>query len=725
MAQVQKKKTGRKKAAPVVEKDENSKLESERVQKLGTYLKTIPAAKKKFKGLPKRKRSPTSSELLSDPKYSASKEGPFGLGPLVFPRLQRFNNIDSFMTVYFVAALIHGVMYALSDLNMTLYESKFLLSNQETFIMDISDYFSSFLVAILVAHFGGRGNRSKWLAAASVLLGLESISFAFPLLKYEILSTVEETEELCIEERQKTDSCGGLKIPYRSICIYFYIFSQCLHGIAGMPIYILGVTFIFDHVPTYSAGLYLAIMDAAKMMGYTLGYTVGGKILKHKNETLDAVLHQQQSHWGIFFLFVAAISFCTSLPLFCFPTSLPGAHRLRLSKRKEPPTFDRRLKDKEIGPHWKDFLHAILCLLKNPLLLTQAICKVTESMTLKSSSYFLPKYLQTQFLLTPKFATKLTGLIVVPGSMIGHFLGGLIVDRLEMTCKNKLKFTLVTSIVSTVLFLLIFFVSCDTSQFAGINEDYDGLGRIGSLTAPCNDKCGCTTSVYSPVCGRDEKEYFSPCFAGCYAAKEIQEKKTYYNCSCISEGLTTVDREGDFVDAASGSCNTKCLSLPLFFAFYFSATVFSNLCSVPVTLVILQSVPANFNSLGLGVTYTIWRFSGSIPVPIILAVSEISSCIYWDINECGAKGHCWIFDKLKLVRAFMEIYKYIKDIMWNKGICVIRARYHQGVILQLFTSFLNIYAIHKYNYVVMGSIETVAKAVKNESKKRRKSLISN
>ncbi|XP_052049340.1 solute carrier organic anion transporter family member 6C1-like [Apodemus sylvaticus] len=703
MAKVQEKKAGVKKKATVVVKDDKQKGETEEVQNLGLYLRTLPAAKKKFVKFRKRKKSPTSAELLLiDPRYSASKEGPFGLGPLVLPCLQRFNNIDSFLTIYFVAALIHGIIYAFSDLSMAKYEAKFLLSQRETLMMDLSDYLSSFLVALFVSYFGRKGNKSKWVAAASILLGLESILFAVPFLKYEIMRAMEETEELCIEERQKTvDSCGGMRVPYRSTCIYLFIFSQCLHGIAGMPIYILGVNFIFDHVPTYSAGLYLAIGDAAKMVGYSLGFTIGGRILKPKNETLNAVktlqsFRQQQRRWGKAFLFVAAISLCTSLPLLCFPSSLPGAHKLRLVKRKEPPTIDRRLKDKEIGPHLKDFFHAIWCLLKNPLVLTQAICKVTESMTLKSTSYFLPKYLQSQFLITPKLATKLTGFIVIPGSLIGHFLGGIIADRLEMSCKNKLKFTLVTSVVAIVLFLLIFFVECETTKFAGINEDYDGLGRIGSLTAPCNEKCGCTTSVYSSVCGRDEKEYFSPCFAGCYAAKQIEEEKTYYNCSCIKEGLTTADREGHFFDAISGSCNTKCLSFPLFFAFYFSATVFSNMCSIPVTLVILQSVPANFNSLGLGVTYTIWRFSGSVPVPIILAVSEILSCIYWDIDECGGKGRCWVFNKSTLVQIFMGLW----------------------VSLQLLTIFLNMYAIHKYNYVVMGSIERVAPPVKDVKAKK-------
>eukprot|EP00073_Rattus_norvegicus_P050007 XP_017452348.1 PREDICTED: solute carrier organic anion transporter family member 6A1-like isoform X1 [Rattus norvegicus] len=157
----------------------------------------------------------------------------------------------------------------------------------------------------------------------------------------------------------------------------------------------------------------------------------------------------------------------------------------------------------------------IQCLLRNPLVLTEAICKVTESMTLKSSSYFLPKYLQSQYLIKSKLATRLTGFIIVPGVIIGRFLGGLIVDKLEISCKNKLKFILLTSIVSSVLFLLNFLWSVKHQNL------------LESMKI----------------------------MMGCNAAKELntEKEKTYYNCSCIKEGLTTPDADGQFIDATSGS----------------------------------------------------------------------------------------------------------------------------------------------------------------------------
>ena len=48
------------------------------------------------------------SSQLSDIMPEACLEGPFGLGPLVFPSLQRFNNINFFMVSYCILSLAQG-----------------------------------------------------------------------------------------------------------------------------------------------------------------------------------------------------------------------------------------------------------------------------------------------------------------------------------------------------------------------------------------------------------------------------------------------------------------------------------------------------------------------------------------------------------------------------------------------------------------------------------------
>ncbi|XP_057617250.1 solute carrier organic anion transporter family member 6C1-like [Chionomys nivalis] len=661
MTQAPKKEQDIMEVAPAQEGDGKDNKEIQKFSKLTPYLTTVPRSVTKFEKLAAEKRPASSIPLkISDPKYIASLEGPFGFGPLVFPAFQRFNNIDFFLFIYCLTVMVHGALFSLSDMSLKQMVKKFSLTEKEITIMDLTYYYTSILVAIVATYYGGRGNRSKWLAAYAFILGISSIVFAVPFYKYEIIKPLEESEELCTEKLVKTD-CGRMTLPHRSICIYLFIIAQCLHGMAGIPIYILGLTFIFDHVPTFSAGLYLAIADGALILGYFLGIAIGAQGSKHlQNQTLNGNTNEysfrqwQKSWWSSYFAFAVFLWF-TLLPLLCFPRWLPGAHKLMLEKEKEPHSFDKRLKDKEFGSGLKDLLQVAKCLVCNPLLLCCSLYKAMESVTFKGTSQFVPIYLENQFLLTPSAATKLTGMMLFPGGAISHFLGGIIVDRLEMSCKNKLRFTAVTSFIGFMLFILILSVNCQTVKFAGINTDYDGTGILGNLTAPCNEKCDCTSTLYASVCGRDDIEYFSACYAGCRHGKYLHNEKTFYNCSCIKEGLTSSDSEGHFIDASSGKCNANCHTLPLFFAFYFSSIIFSNLPSIPIIICILQVVPTHLNSLGMGVTFTIWRFIASVPIPPIFKKTSTEACIYWSINKCGFRGRCWIYDKSKMTYMLMGL----------------------------------------------------------------------
>ncbi|XP_052049333.1 solute carrier organic anion transporter family member 6C1-like [Apodemus sylvaticus] len=443
-----------------------------------------------------------------------------------------------------------------------------------------------------------------------------------------------------------------------------------------------------------------AIADAGLTVGYSLGFAGGIRNSKFPvNEVMKAVGHVQkfrilQRGWLRSFSFVAVFAFCTSLPMLCFPSTLPGAHKVRLEKSQEPASIDRRIKNKEIKPNLKSVLLAIWYLLRNPLVLTQTFCKITESMAFKSSLHFLPQYLQTRFLITPARASSLSGAVLFSGGSVGRFFGGYIVDRLQMNNKNKLKFIAISSFVSLLLFLLIFFVECETAKFAGINDDYDRLGILGNLTAPCNEHCGCTTDEYRPVCGRDETQYFSACFAGCRAFKSLRNEKTYYNCSCIKEGLTTADTDGQYIDAVSGTCDTKCFTLPLFFAFYFTATIFSNLCSIPAFLIIMQSVPTSWTSMSLGVTFTIWRFIGAVLGPLGLEATSDFNCNFWNINECGEKVQCWIYNERNLVYTFKTIW----------------------IMLQVLACLLCLYAVYRHDYVVKNKTKSLAISVKRKKR---------
>ncbi|XP_021045007.1 solute carrier organic anion transporter family member 6A1-like, partial [Mus pahari] len=352
MAQAKRNENGAVKTSQVVDRDEHQK----KPRKVETYLVTLPTAEKKFADTPDMKKS--------DPQYNDSSEGPFGLGPLVFPCLQRFNNVKFFLALLFLAVMAHAMIFALVELTLKVFESHLSPSRTEAFVMDSSDYITACLFSLIVAHFGGRGNRANWVAVGCFLTGISAIVFAIPFINFEIIKLSVVKEELC-EEGKKPKFCDPTVIPHKSVCIFIFIFGQFLHGIAGLPLYVLGASYIYDHIPTNTSGLYIGLIDFAVGVGYSLGFIGGMQTFKIPvQEAMQAVGHVQriqilQRGWWRPFIFVAVFAFCTTLPLFCFPSSLPGAHQIRLAKSQEPPTFDRRLKNKEIKNNLKSVLHAI------------------------------------------------------------------------------------------------------------------------------------------------------------------------------------------------------------------------------------------------------------------------------------------------------------------------------------------------------------------------------
>ncbi|XP_062943684.1 solute carrier organic anion transporter family member 6A1 [Cynocephalus volans] len=615
------------------------------------YLRTLPAALIRFSRFQKKKRAkPPILKKPPEPQPNDSLEGTCGLGCIVIRCCQRFNNVRCFLFVYCTLTICQGMIFGLVDVSIANFQKDYYLKIIEESVLQSSYDISSCLIAIFVAYYGGRAKRTTWMAVSSFLIGVGSLFFAFPFFNNRSYEMKTEIEGIC-QESMAFKTCQKSTLSFQSKYVSFFILGQTVQGIAGMPIYILGLTYIDDSVTTHSAGTYLGLAEASGVVGYALGYVIGAPFLKasenstSEKNTEDDGYPQWLSTWWIYFLITTLIAWSTSIPLSCFPTNIPGTARMKAGKRKQPHLFDSMLKDQKFGSGIKDLFAAIRVLSNNQVFVCLAMSKATEYLVIVGASEVLPKYIENQFMLTPNMATALAGLVLIHGGGLGQLLGGVIVSQLELSCEGLMKFIIFTSIVPLILLWFIIFVRCDPAIFAGINENYDGTGQLGNLTAPCNEKCKCSSSLYSSICGRDDIEYFSPCFAGCKHSKTLHGQKVYYNCSCIKEGLITTDDQGDSIDARPGKCDTKCYKLPLFIAFIFSILVFSGFSAVPITLAIFRITPDKLHSLAYGVAFVILRIFGSIPGPYIFKKAGETSCTFRDTEECGHKGHCWIYNK--------------------------------------------------------------------------------
>uniref|UniRef100_A0A8C0HVC2 Solute carrier organic anion transporter family member 6A1 n=1 Tax=Balaenoptera musculus TaxID=9771 RepID=A0A8C0HVC2_BALMU len=583
----------------------------------------------KFGSFKKTERDQAGSTAPSIKKVreeqKESLEGPCGLGCMAFPRCQRFNNIRCFLIFFCILVTSQCVVFGLVDLSTDNFQKENHLKTTENLVLSLTYDISSCLVVVFIAYYGGKGNIPGWITVSSLLVGSGSLLFAFPYFRmYLIIRRVKDLPEFNNHSFKMVKACKKASLSFRSKYMTFFILGQSVQGIAAIPLYVLGITFIYNSVATHSAGIYLGLVEAAGILGYALGYAIGAPLIKASvNSTFEKSDDNErwQQSWWIHFVIIAVIAWSTLIPFSCFP------HGIREKNRRS-----RKQHDLSFWSHYKERKIKSL-----------KYGKASESLVMIGASEFLPIYIENQFILTPSEATTLAGLVLIPGGALGQILGGIIISKLQMSCKGLMRFVMVTSAVTLVLLAFVIFVHCDSIPFAGITEDYGGTGQLGNLTAPCNSHCKCSSSFYSATCGRNDIGYFSPCFAGCTYSKTLKNHKTYYNCSCIKEGLTTSDNQGDFIDARHGTCDSKCYKLPLFIAFIFSTIVFSAFAGIPSILTILRCVYCFHGEFTI-----IAFFIGTIPGPVIFKTVGETSCILRDTERCGSIGSCWIYNKTKM-----------------------------------------------------------------------------
>ncbi|XP_035875966.1 solute carrier organic anion transporter family member 6A1-like [Phyllostomus discolor] len=625
--------------------------EARKVKKKSRYIRTLSFSKISFRKKRKKARSP-SSVVKNTGEQNENLEKLCSLGWIVIPSCQRFNNIRCFMVFFCILLISQGMVFGFVILSINALETGNRLKTTETMLLSSTYDVSSFLVVLFISYYGGKGNILKWITASSFLVGFGSLLCAFPYTIGENYEPDIETEDIC-KETKVMKACKR-NVSFQSKYVSFFLLGQTVQGIAGMPLYILGMNFIHENVATHSSGIYIGLADASVSVGYALGYAIAAPINENsENSTFDNSVEDSDNDehwlqtWWIRFVFVSVIAWSTMVPFSRFPEHIQGTAKISSGKHKKLHLLDRKYKDQESEASIKDLFASVWILIKTPIFVCLSLTKASESLFLIGASEVLPKYLENQFMISTHQAVALSGFVFIPAFALGQLLGGLIVSKLHMYCKGNMRFVIVTSAMSLVLVVISIFVHCNPIPFAGINEDYGGTGKLGDLTAPCNSACKCST-FYSPVCGRDNIGYFSPCFAGCTHSKTINDQKTYFNCSCITDGLTNADEEGDFIDARSGNCDTKCHKLPLFIVVMFSTLAFAAFSGTPNTLTILRIVPDKQRCLALGMSFVILRIFGSIPGPIVFKMVGESSCTFWDSGYCGQKEQCWIYNKTKM-----------------------------------------------------------------------------
>ncbi|XP_007191879.1 solute carrier organic anion transporter family member 4C1 isoform X2 [Balaenoptera acutorostrata] len=554
------------------------------------------------------------------------------------------------------------VVNGLVNISISTIEKRYELKSSLTGLISSSYDIAFCLLSLFVSFIGERGHQPRWLAFASFMIGLGALVYSLPKFfsgKYQFGSLFEDT---CLTAKNKT-SCTASS---SSLFYYLYVFilGQLLLGTGGTPLYTLGTAFIDDSVPTHKSSLYIGIGYSMSILGPAVGYVLGGQLLAmyidvDLGQSIDIAEDDPRwlGAWWIGFLMSWIFAWSLIIPFSCFPKHLPGTAEIQDGKTSQiHQSNSLQHTDGNFGQSFKDFPAALKNLMRNTVFMCLVLSTCSEALVTTGFATFLPKFIENQFGLSSSSAATLAGTVLIPGAALGQILGGILVSKFKMTCKNIMKFALLTSITALALTFVFVYANCENEPFAGVSESYNGTGELGNLTAPCNANCNCLRSYYYPICGGNGIQYFSPCYAGCTNSVSKRHPKVYYNCSCIERKTEVTPTPSSFsFEAQAGKCSSQCKNLPVFLGIFFAAIVFTFMAGTPITVSILRCVNQKQRSLALGIQCMLLRLLGTIPGPIIFGITIDSTCVLWDINECGIKGACWIYNNIKMAYMLVAI----------------------------------------------------------------------
>ncbi|XP_042311154.1 solute carrier organic anion transporter family member 4C1 [Sceloporus undulatus] len=606
--------------------------------------------------------------ITDSPSFEPGEElcGFGGYAPAAF---QIFNNAKGYLIFYSLLSIFQGIVVnGLINVSISTIEKRYDLNSSLTGVISAGYDISFCALCLFISFYGERGHKPRWLAMASFLIALGSLVFSLPHFTSGIYTYGDKIEDTCPVPPfgMHNGTCTGQRRSKLTNYFFVFLLGQLLLGAGGTPLYTLGTAFIDDSVPKHQSSVYIGIGYAMSLLGPAIGYVLGGQLLNiyvDFNRQVSIDITPTDPRWvGAWWIAFVVCSFATCLlvaPFSYFPKHLPGTQKIRAEKVCEAHLGDKSSLDCP-GRNLKGFILTLWMLLRNPVLMCLVIAAALEALVATGFATFLPKFIENQFGYTSSYSATLGGLVLVPGAAIGQVISGTLISKLQMNCKTIIKFILMTCSVALLLNMVFAFAKCGNEPFAGVSETYNGTGTLSNLDAPCNAHCKCMPSAFEPVCGADQIQYFSPCYAGCTTVINQKDTKVYSNCSCI--GNPTVVIENTIRGALSGKCRSKCTVLPWFLSFFFLAVVFTFMAVTPTTVAILRCVPERNRSFAMGVHMLFLRIVGTIPGPILFGVAIDHTCTLWSVDECDIRGSCWTYNNSKMAYMLMGISAVSKAI---------------------------------------------------------------
>ncbi|XP_071952419.1 solute carrier organic anion transporter family member 5A1-like [Antedon mediterranea] len=514
------------------------------------------------------------------------------------------------------------------------------------------------VVSVFVTYFGGKSSSHKprlvfvGLIIAAIGSFITVLSH-FIVDEYDYRVREDSNVSTCIvEPLALDDGCTTIDSNEQAdnrLAYALAIIGQFFVGVGWTFVATLGLVYIDDNVSETKSAFYSGIANSMYGPGTIIAFLVGGFFLilwvdvdsvDTSTITIDDTDPRWVGAWWIGLLIGSFMFIASSIPFLCFPKKLPISSSEQHKDSSNVQNTEMTLAGEVVAmkEKGKSLGKSILAVCSTPPFIFVALANVTISALTAAIGSFTPKFFETQFGLTAADASILTGLIPLPAYGIGIVIGGYLVKRFELKAQGIALLSLLLSICATAFALITMFLGCSPNKLIGVTHDLqlnelDGV----SLTWECNANCSCTENQYKPIC-LEERNYFSPCHAGCI---NEYSNMTYSNCGCGSSSQSNL--------ATEGYCDNECNTLIPFSFILFLLVISVAAQEMPQLMLTFRSVPKEHKSLALGIRYILIGGLGIIPAPIVYGSLIDLTCLSWN-EVCGEQGACWVYD--------VELYRY-------------------------------------------------------------------
>ncbi|XP_046326405.2 solute carrier organic anion transporter family member 2A1-like [Haliotis rufescens] len=599
-----------------------------------------------------------------DGRETTADDTKCGIGVCTPNCIQCCGSMAAFTAVYSFSGLLTTALQVYISSQITALERHFGFSSSVSGFLISCNEIGFVLVTVVMSYFIRRLHIPRLLSLTTLFYGIAGLICVIPFILTRDLinpasdsniTSVFQTGPLChlevtVAPTSPANStgkaeCSDTKFSYvqdetmKKISIALFALGMLIQGVGKAPRAPGLTTYVDDNVPKTKTAMYMGFIMGTSICAMAIAFGVGG-VFSKMFITLQAT-NITPTHprwlgaWWLGFLVFGMLSIIFSFPIMCFPRRMRSAEDRAGTQGKTP--------IKVTG-----FLSALVRLVSNPIYFPIVMGNCVTLFSIGGMMAFIPKYMETQFTLPAWKSNMIIGGLSIVTNCAGTIIGGIVTSKMKLSPLTCLKVTVGIIFFSLVIQTSLNFLGCENpviskGEMTPRNTTmYIGTHNSTSFTmtpsSGCNSDCGCTNTIYFPMCGADGVNYFSPCHAGC---SDFSINHTYSNCSCVGGSMKT---------ATPGLCTPEC---PMFYAFAAVTVVggfIMTMAAMPVLIAVIRSVSEEDKPVAVGLGGFLYTLLGFLPGPILFGWLIDKACLHWN-SGCGGKGACALYD--------IELFRYL------------------------------------------------------------------